>query len=81
MEPQWINVLLAPPYMISSPAAPFLINYYHDGVGMSACGNMREIHGKRRPGDGEMDGNVVFMYILLLSEYQKYIVLVIRFVL
>lgn len=56
MEPQWINVLLAPPYMMSSPAAPFLVNYFHDGVGMSACGNMKDIQKKKSPSNGDADG-------------------------
>lgn len=57
MEPQWINVLLAPPYMMSSPAAPFLVNYFHDGVGMSACGNMKDIQKKKSPSNGDADGS------------------------
>ena len=49
MAQSWINELFCPPYLISSPAAPFLLHYYPDGVGMSASTNMRTPV-KRKPG-------------------------------
>lgn len=35
-QPQWINTLLYPPYLMQSPAAAYLKGYYPDAVGMSA---------------------------------------------
>ena len=31
----WLTFLNVAPYLQSSPAEPFLVNYYPDGVGMS----------------------------------------------
>ena len=35
-EPNWINMLTVPPYLVSSPVAPFIVNYRPDTVGLSA---------------------------------------------
>jgi len=39
-EPNWINMLMSPPYLVRSPAAPFLVNYQPDTVGLSASLHM-----------------------------------------
>ena len=49
-EDQWLESALYPALLISSPMEPFLINYYADGVGMSASCVSPSKHRPRKSG-------------------------------
>ena len=49
----WICTLMEPPYLTDTLAAPFLINYYPDGVGLSAFSNTRHSPDKPKKKHGK----------------------------
>jgi len=53
LSPGWLAGGVPSPYLRHSPAAPFLVNYFPDGVGMSASEHPRTTATRRAVGKKE----------------------------